>query len=83
MESLIIYDSVGDILITKKGTTKPLEPQGVPFMWAEIPDDKILKSVDVTQYPHKLTLEDIPPSEIDQLKQTVADLTEIVLSGGM
>lgn len=88
MQTLIIYDETGYVLSTQSGQPAPREPIGIPFIWAEIPIGKRIKltdgiGVDVSVTPPTLILEDIPPSEIDQLKQTVADLTEIVLSGGM
>ncbi len=88
MKTLVIYDEQGYILSTEQGQPSPREPIGVPFLNVEIPADKRIKTadgigVDVNKTPHEVILEDIPPSEIDQLKQTVADLTEIVLMGGM
>lgn len=88
MKTLIIYDNEGFILSIRSGDPKPREPIGVPFLWTEIPGDKQLKhvgeiGVDVSVSPHQPILDDIPKSEIEQLKQTVADLTEIVLMGGM
>lgn len=88
MQTLIIYDETGYILLTRQGEPAPREPIGVPFLWIDIPKGKQLKitdgiGVDVSVTPHQPILEDVPPSEIDQLKQTVADLTEIVLMGGM
>lgn len=88
MKTLIIYDNKGYIVSTRSGQPVPREPIGVPFLWAEIPEGKQIKitdgiGVDVSVTPHQVILEDIPPSEIEMLKQTVADLTEIVLLGGI
>lgn len=88
MKTLIIYDNEGYILDIRSGEPAPREPIGVPFLWVDIPQGKQLKitdgfGVDVSVTPHQVVLEDIPPTEIEQLKQTVADLTEIVLLGGM
>ena len=82
-KKLIIYDETGYLLSIRQDEPAPREPIGVPFLWADIPLGKILTGVDVTTTPHQPILEDIPPTEIEQLKQTVADLTEIVLMGGM
>lgn len=86
MKTLIIYDSKGYVLSNITGSYRV--PNGVPFLEVEIPLGKQLKytdgiGVDVSKTPHEVILEDIPLSEIDQLKQAVADLTEIVLSGGI
>lgn len=88
MKTLFIYDNEGVILTEQSGQPAPREPIGVPFLWVDIPKGKRVKitdgiGVDVSVTPHQLILEDIPPTEIEQLKQTVADLTEIVLLGGM
>lgn len=86
MKTLIIYDSQGYIISNITGSYRV--PTGIPFIEVEIPNGKQIKytdgiGVDVSVTPHEVILEDIPPSEIDQLKQTVADLTEIVLNGGI
>lgn len=86
MKTLIIYDSAGYIISNITGSYRV--PKGVPFLEVEIPEGKQIKytggiGVDVSVTPHQVIFEDIPPSEIDQLKQTVADLTEIVLKGGI
>lgn len=83
METLFIHDKEGVILSQQNGQPAPRLPVGVPYIYEEVPEGKRVTGVDVSVTPAKLILEDIPPSEIDQLKQTVADLTEIVLSGGM
>lgn len=88
MKTLVIYDETGYLISAHRGTTEHRQPVGVPFLQVDIPEGKRIKiadgiAVDVSVTPHQVILEDIPPSEIEQLKQTVADLTEIVLSGGM
>lgn len=83
MKTLIIYDGQGYVLLTLSGQPAPREPIGVPFLWTEIPEGKTIKGVDVSITPHQVILEDIPLTEIDVLKQTVADLTEIVLGGAI
>lgn len=84
VKTLVIYDMEGFVMDWVTGTYR--NPVGVPFLEVEIPTNKTIKrgfGVDVSKTPHEVILENIPPSEIDQLKQTVADLTEIVLSGGI
>lgn len=88
MNALIIHDEEGYILSIQQGYPAPREPIGVPFLNIIIPEGKRIKTtdgigVDVSVTPYEVVLEDIPPTEIEQLKQTVADLTEIVLLGGM
>lgn len=84
--TLVIYDTTGYIFQQITGSYRV--PQGIPYLEVGIPEGKQIKytngiGVDVSVTPHQVILEDIPPSEIDQLKQTVADLTEIVLNGGI
>lgn len=86
MKTLITYDNQGYIISNITGSYRV--PTGIPFIEVEIPNGKQIKytdgiGVDVSKTPHEVILEDITPSEIDQLKQTVADLTEIVLNGGI
>lgn len=88
MKVTIIYDNTGYIISVLSGEPTPYQPVGIPFLNVEIPEGKRLKivngiGVDTSVTPHQAILEDIPPTEIDQLKQTVADLTEIVLNGGI
>lgn len=83
METLFIYDNEGVILSRQGGEPAPRLPVGVPYIYEEVPEGKRVTGVDLSVTPNKLILEDIPPSAIDELKRTVADLTEIVLMGGM
>ncbi len=88
MKTLIIYDNEGYIISTRQGQPSPRKPVGVPYLEVEIPEGKQIKitdgiGVDVTKTPHEVILEDIPPTEIEELKKVVADLTEVVLLGGM
>ena len=88
MKTLIIYDNEGYIISMRQGQPSPRVPVGVPYLEVEIPQGKQLKitdgiGVDVSVTPHQVILEDIPPTEIEELRQVVADLTEVVLLGGM
>lgn len=72
-QTLIIHDETGYILDSRSGYPLPREPQGVPFLWVEIPQGKQIKKtdgvgVDVSVEPHQVILEDIPPTEIEVLK---------------
>lgn len=64
MLTLIIYDDTGYMLSDMSGGTR--EPQGIPFLWVEIPDGKRIKRpdngicVDVSVTPNVAILEDIP-----------------------
>lgn len=92
-KTLIIYDEEGHILSTRSGQPAPREPIGVPFLWVDIPEGKRLKitdgiGVDTSVTPHQAILEDIPPTEIELLKdenliikQSMAELAELILGG--
>lgn len=91
MKTLIIYDSQGYIITSITGSYRV--PAGVPFLEVEIPEGKQIKytngiGVDVTKTPHQVILEDIPPSEMEllktenqQIKQSMAELAELILGG--
>lgn len=93
MNTLIIYDNEGYIISTRQGQPSPRVPVGVPYLEVEIPQGKRIKvtdgiGVDVTKTPHEVILEDIPPSEIELLKeenlvikQSMAELAELILGG--
>lgn len=77
----VIYDNTGYIYLAGEGFP---EPQGIPFLNVEIPEGKLLKSIDVSSKPHKPVFEDIPKSEMEILKEKVAQLEandEALLSG--
>lgn len=84
MKTLIIYDEVGYVIQQIMGSYHM--PQGVPFLEVNIPEGKQIKltdgiGVDVSVTPHQVILEDIPPTEIDILKEdtsTIAEMTATV-----
>lgn len=93
MKTLIIYDNEGYIISTRQGQPSPRIPVGVPYLYVEIPEGKRIKmtdgiGVDVTVTPHQVILEDIPPTEIEQLRlemaQAITELFEmmLMLNGG-
>lgn len=89
MKTLIIYDSQGYVLSNITGSYRV--PKGVPFLEVEIPVGKQIKytdgiGVDVSATPHQVILEDIPPSDIEKLRQESAqanaELFELIISMG-
>lgn len=93
MTTLIVHDNTGYIFSTISGDPLAREPQGIPFLWVDIPEGKRIKitdgiGVDVSVTPHQVILEDIPPSEVDllkeetiKMKESMAELAELVLGG--
>lgn len=85
MRTLIIHDNAGYIISIESGYPLPREPVGVPFLWADVPEGKRPKpvgeiGVDVTVTPHQAILENIPPTEIDKLRN---DLDSAILELSM
>lgn len=89
MKTLIIYDAQGYVLSNITGSYRV--PQGVPFLEVEIPSGKQIKytdgiGVDVSVTPHQVILEDVPPSDIEKLRQenaqANAELFELIISMG-
>ncbi len=78
MKTLIIYDNEGYIISTRQGQPSPRVPVGVPYLEIEIPQGKQIKitdgiGVDTSVTPHQVILEDIPPTEIDTLREDLND----------
>jgi hypothetical protein len=94
MNTLIIYDNTGFVISIMRGEPAPREPQGVPFIWVEIPQGKQLKitdgiGVDISVTPHQAILEDIPLTEIEQVRLEMARSntelfeTMLMMNGGV
>ena len=67
----VIYDNTGYIYLAGEGFP---EPQGIPFLNVEIPEGKLLKSIDVSSEPHKPVFKDIPKSEMELMEERVSTL---------
>lgn len=89
MNTLIIYDNTGYVISQMAGSAR--EPQGIPFLWVEIPEGKQLKitdgiGVDVSVTPHQAILEDIPKTEMELLKEqltlTQMAVDDLLMAGG-
>lgn len=68
---LVIYDMTGYIYMQGEGFP---EPKGIPFMNVEVPEGQYLDSIDVSQEPHKPVFKEYPKSDMDILKEKVAEL---------
>ena len=75
---LVVHDTNGRILAMLGGNPLPEEPVGVPFKWVEIPEGKILTSIDVEL--EKAVFQDIPPSDVEKLR---TDLDNAILELSM
>lgn len=74
-KTLIIYDNEGYILQTITGFYRV--PVGIPYLEVEIPQDKIVKSINVET--KELILEDRPKSENQLIKEKQEELELAVL----
>lgn len=72
MKTLVIYDTKGVIYFQVQGDVA--EPTGIPFMWLEIPETKILKNIDTSKTEHVPVYEDIPKSQVEILTEQVSAL---------
>lgn len=72
MKTLIIYDTTGKIFFQAQGNIQ--EPTGIPFLYLEIPEGKVLKSINTTKTPHEPAYEDLPKTEVQILNEQVAAL---------
>lgn len=90
MKTLVIYDNKGTIITQVSGEPEPIPPVGVPYLFVDSEQlvGKTVIKIDVITDPnnHALITENIPLSQqqkkIEELEQTLADLTELVLMGG-
>lgn len=68
---LVVYDEKGTIYFAGIGYP---EPVGIPFLNAEIPEGQYIESVDVSSEPHKPVFKEYPKSEMELLKERIAEL---------
>lgn len=73
MKTLIIYDNTGFIISQMQGSDLR-EPVGLPFIYIEVPQGKMLRSVDVSGTEHKPVYEDLPKPETQKLQELVDQL---------
>lgn len=74
MKTLICYNkNTGEILYTQTGGAE-LEDNILTNISAEVPDGKIIKSVNPTT--KELILEDIPKTDIELLQEQINSLTQ-------
>lgn len=85
MKTLIVYDDSGYLLSMRSGDSDPREPIGVPFLWVDVPKGKKVAAsdegivVDTSVTPHQVIFEDVPPSEVDMLRQQVTELQDALV----
>jgi len=77
MTTLLIYDNMGCVYLQVRGSYRI--PQGeIQYIEIEIPEGKILKSIDTTTTQHIPLYEDLPISESDILKQQLTETQNIL-----
>ena len=71
--TLVIYDSNGTIFYQATGDV--IEPAGgLLYLWIEVPFGKILKSVDTSKEDHEPVFEELPKSELDNVKEQLVSI---------
>jgi len=78
--TLVIYDATGYIIQQMSGSVR--EPVGIPFLWIEVPEGKIVQSVDVSATPHVPVFVDLPETPEEKmlkLEQQLADTNSLLL----
>lgn len=70
MKTLVIYDLTGQIFLQASGDIK--KPEGIPHLEIEVPQGKLLKSIDTTVEPHEPVYRNI--TDIDTDTCTLEDL---------
>lgn len=87
MTTLVIYDNEGFIIQQVSGSYRL--PVGIPYLEVDVPEGKRIKvtdgiGVDTAVTPHQVTLEDIPPSDVEALRlemaQSNTELFEMMIS---
>lgn len=89
MKTLIIYDNTGYIYFQMTNGYRVPEG-GLDFLEIEIPEGKIVKSVDISVMPNVAIFEDIPKSDIEiattkitELEKEAADINYALMMGGL
>lgn len=89
MKTLVVYDNEGIIVYQRSGTYRI--PVGLPYLELEVPEGKLVSSIDISETPHQVVFEDLPPNEMQLLnnkiteqEQAITELTKIIatLQGG-
>lgn len=79
MKTLVIYDSSGRIYLMQYGATET--PQGILYMWVDIPEGAILERIDVTDdNNHKPVYTYLPESDIGKLQNQVRQISDELIS---
>lgn len=77
-KALVIYDMKGTILSILYGATQENVPQGVPFVWCDIPPGAVLDHVDTTT--GQVVFEYEPESDLGRMQANIAAIQEIANS---
>lgn len=84
MKVLVIYDNNGGIISQMLGNIK--EPVIDTKLWVEIPEEKVLKKIDISSKPHLPIFEEAPKHGVRKLEikmkeqeKTIANLAFILM----
>ena len=71
MKTLVIYDLEGTVIKTIYGGYKV--PVGIPFLEVDVPEGKMIKSVNVEGEEHFAVFEKLPSPTINQLIEKISN----------
>ena len=70
MQTIAVYDTTGRIIY--QGSGDMYEPVGIPLIRVTVPAGKVLKSIDTTGEEPAPVYEDLPKTELDNVKEQLA-----------
>lgn len=71
---LVIYDQTGEIYLAGTGFKTP--EGSLQYQDVEVPEGKVFDRMDVSVEPHKPIFKDIPKSDMEIVKEQIAELQE-------
>ncbi len=75
MKKIIIYDNEGFIILQQSGSYRV--PKGeIQFLEIDIPENRIVKEIDVSSNEHKVVFTEISKSPIELLQEELAQNTK-------
>jgi hypothetical protein len=77
VKTLVLYDDTGYIYMQMTGTYR-IPQAGLNYLEIEIPDGKILKSIDINVTPNIPVYENMPVPEVQVIKQQLQETQELL-----
>lgn len=77
MRTLVIYDTKGTIISNVGGAIK--EPEGIPFIWVDVPTNTYVEKIDVSKEKHEAVLKEYQQTEVQRLQEEILS-TQLALT---